>query len=212
MRHAAGVRWNSIFGFYSNFIFLDRPARVLGMSHALSITVSEFDRCRLEALASDDSASRRHIHRAEAILLIADGMSVRDISRRTGRSKVFILRWQERFIEQGFEGLLHNKRASCRNRAEIVQQGKALMLVGSMVEDSSWNSFRNSALLELTRIEGQLAEVFKRLEVLDSRSVQQLSYYSGVNGGSRSNPRSFDDENSFAAHVAFGLSKYRVTN
>jgi hypothetical protein len=139
-------------------------------------------------------------------------MSVRDISRRTGRSKVFILRWQERFIEHGLEGLLHNKRASCQKKAEIVQQEKALMLVGSMVEASSWNSLRNSTFSRLTRIEGQLAEVSKRLQILESRSVPQLIYYSGINGGSRVSPRFCDDENSFAAHVAFGLSKYRVTN
>jgi transposase len=184
------------------------------MSHSSLITVSKSDRCRLEALVSDCSALRRHIRRAEVILLTADGISVKDISRRTGRSKVFVLRWQERFSEQGFEGLLHNKRASGLNKAEIAQQGKALMLVGSMVEASSWSrSLRNSVLSELTRIEHQLADVSERLQVIEGRSVQQLGYFGSINGSSKAKPRfSDDDENTFAAHVAFGMSKFRVNN
>jgi transposase len=184
------------------------------MSHSSSITVSGGDRCRLEALVSDGGASRRHMRRAEVILLAADGMTVSDILRRTRRSKVFVLKWQERFSEQGFEGLLHNKRAFSRNKAEIAQQGKALMLMGSMVEASSWNrSLRNSVLSELTRIERQLADVSERLQLMEGRSIQQLSYYGCINGSSKTNLRfPDDDENSFAAHVAFGMSKFRVNN
>jgi hypothetical protein len=139
---------------------------------------------------------------------------VRDISRRTGRSKIFILRWQERFIEQGFEGLLHNRRACCQSRVEIAQQGKALMLVSSMIEASSSNhSFRKSVLSELTRIEGRLADVSNRLQVMEDRSVKQLIYYGGMNRSSKGNPIFRDDgDNGFAAHVAFGMSKFRVTN
>jgi hypothetical protein len=165
-------------------------------------------------LISDGGASIRHIRRAEVILLAAEEMNVRNISRRTGRSKIFILRWQERFIEQGFEGLLHNKRACCRSWVEIAQQGKALMLVSSMVEASSANrSFRNSVLSELTRIEGHLADGSNPLQVMEGRSVQQLSYYGGINHSSKVNPIFRDDgDNKLAAHVAFGMSKFRVTN
>ena len=154
------------------------------------------------------------MRRAEVILLAADGMTVSDILRRTRRSKVFVLKWQERFSEQGFEGLLHNKRAFSRNKAEIAQQGKALMLMGSMAEASSWNrSLRNSVLSELTRIERQLADVSERLQLMEGRSFQQLSYYGCIKGSSKTNRRfPDDDENSFAAHVAFGMSKFRVNN
>jgi hypothetical protein len=184
------------------------------MSHSSSITVSKGDRCRLEALVSDGGASKRHIRRAEVILRLADGMSTGDILRQTGRSKVFLLRWEERFSDQGFEGLLHNKRKSNRNLAEIVKQGNALMLVGSMVEPSSWNrTLRNSVFSELTRIEHQLADVSERLQVMEDRSIQKFGHYQCVNSSSDARSRfSDDDENSFATHVAFGMSKFRVTN
>ena len=43
------------------------------------------------------------------MLLTADGLGTVWIMRRTGKSKPTVWRWQERFMEQGVEGLLHDK-------------------------------------------------------------------------------------------------------
>jgi hypothetical protein len=189
------------------------------MSHELSITVSEIERCRLEALVSSRNVDRKHIRRAEVVLHSADGATIREIRFRTGRSKTFILRWHERFIECGLEGLLRNKRRFDRSqclRAENAQRGKALMLVSSMVEVPPWNQgARGAVLSELMRIDDQLLELSKRLDSLEDRSsVRQLSFYGRTNGSSVVARRSFseDEENGFAAHVAFGMSKSRMNS
>jgi hypothetical protein len=188
------------------------------MSHELLFEVSEVDRCRLEALVDDGNVSRRQSRRAEVILLSSDGMCVREITIRTGRSKSFILRWQERFVQRGFEGLLRNKRRSVQiepGRADTEQRGKALMLVGSMVETLPWNRSARTALLsELLRIDDQLAELSKRLNFLEDRSsVRPGSFNGSVNGSLIVAPELFsDDENSFAAHIAFGMSKSRMNS
>ena len=43
------------------------------------------------------------------MLLTADGVGTNEIMRRTGKSKTCVWRWQERFIEAGFDGLLRDK-------------------------------------------------------------------------------------------------------
>jgi hypothetical protein len=188
------------------------------MTHELSITLSEIERCRLEALVSGRNAQRKHTRRAEVVLLLADGLNLREVTLRTGRSKIFVLRWQERFAEYGFAGLLRNKRRSDRTPyldAEIAKRGKALMLVSSMVEVPPWNhATRSGFLSELMRIDDQLGELTKRLNLLDDRSSARQLSYDRVIGSSAVAPRLFseDEENNFAAHIACGMSKYRMNS
>jgi Homeodomain-like domain len=79
------------------------------MRTGISITVSPSDRLRLEALVRDRNAPQKHVWRAEIVLLSADGYGINEIKRQTGKSKTCVWRWQERFMQQGFEGLLHDK-------------------------------------------------------------------------------------------------------
>jgi transposase len=73
------------------------------------MTVSRSDRRRLQALVADRNASQKHVWRAEIVLLTADGLGTNEIMRRTAKSKTCVWRWQERFMEEGFDGLLHDK-------------------------------------------------------------------------------------------------------
>jgi len=57
----------------------------------------------------DRNAAQKHVWRAEIVLFTADGVGTSEIMRRTGKSKTCVWRWQERFIEEGFEGLLRDK-------------------------------------------------------------------------------------------------------
>ena len=74
-----------------------------------SISVSPTDRRQLQALIKDRNAAQKHVWRAEIVLFTADGVGTNEIMRRTGKSKTCVWRWQERFIEEGFEGLLRDK-------------------------------------------------------------------------------------------------------
>jgi hypothetical protein len=67
------------------------------------------DRRRLKALARDRNTLHKHVWRAEIVLLSADGIGTNAIMRRTGKSKTCVWRWQERFMEAGYERLLHDK-------------------------------------------------------------------------------------------------------
>jgi hypothetical protein len=41
--------------------------------------------------------------------LSADGVGTNEITRWTGKSKTCIWRWQERFVQEGYDGLLRDK-------------------------------------------------------------------------------------------------------
>lgn len=43
------------------------------------------------------------------MLLTADGLGTNAIMRETGKSKTCVWRWQERFMEEGVDGLLRDK-------------------------------------------------------------------------------------------------------
>ena len=79
------------------------------MRTGISITITLSVRGRLEAITRDRNASQKHAWRAAIILSSADGVGTNDIMRRTGKSKTCVWRWQERFMMEGIDGLLHDK-------------------------------------------------------------------------------------------------------
>src|ERR1700741_4879045 len=83
--------------------------RIWCMRTGISIIVTPSDRFRLEALVRDRNAPQKRVWRAEIVLLSADGLGTGEIMRRTGKSKTCVWRWQERFMQEGFEGLLQDK-------------------------------------------------------------------------------------------------------
>jgi transposase len=79
------------------------------MRTGISITLKASDRRRLQALVRDRNAPQKHVWRAEIVLLSASGLGTNEIMRQTAKSKTCVWRWQERFMEKGFDGLLHDK-------------------------------------------------------------------------------------------------------
>src|SRR5438105_4543760 len=79
------------------------------MRIGISITLKPLDRRRLQGLARDRNAAQKHVWRAQIVLLSADGVGTNEIMRQTGTSKTCVWRWQERFMQQGYDGLLCDK-------------------------------------------------------------------------------------------------------
>src|SRR5438309_10428806 len=111
------------------------------MRTGISITVSASDRRRLQAVVRDRNAAQKHAWRAEIVVLSADGVGTNEIMRRTGKSKTCVWRWQERFIEEGFDGLLRDKTRLSRIKplgAETVERVVALTLGEPPGERTHW--------------------------------------------------------------------------
>ena len=115
--------------------------RVLRMRTGISITVTRADRRRLKALAGDRNAPQKHVWRAEIVLFTAAGLGTNEIMRRTGKAKTSIWRWQERFMEEGFGGLLRDKTRPSRIPplgADVAKRVVALTLTNPPGETTHW--------------------------------------------------------------------------
>jgi transposase len=79
------------------------------MRKGIVVDVTAADRARLKAVVSNRNSSQKHVWRAKIILLTADGLGTNAVIRGTGRSKSVVWRWQERFMQEGVDGLLRDK-------------------------------------------------------------------------------------------------------
>ncbi|WP_419952166.1 IS630 family transposase [Methylobacterium sp.] len=84
------------------------------MRSGISFTLSTSDRLRLEALVADRNTSQKHVWRARIVLLSADGLGTHAIMREAGVSKTVVWRWQDRFAQEGVDGLLRDKTRPAR--------------------------------------------------------------------------------------------------
>ena len=115
--------------------------RVCGMRTGICITLSPPDRKRLQALLNDRNCAQKYAWRAEIVLLSADGIGTNEIMRRTGKSKTCVWRWQERFMKEGYDGLLRDKTRPSRIPplgADVAEKIVALTLQDPPGEATHW--------------------------------------------------------------------------
>lgn len=79
------------------------------MAQTVSILLGAEDRERLSAVIGNRNRPQKHIRRATIILLSAEKLPVLHVARQTGISRPAVWRWQQRFAEEGVEGLLRDK-------------------------------------------------------------------------------------------------------
>jgi transposase len=75
----------------------------------ICLYLSPANRTELERIVADRNSPRKWVWRADIVLATADGLGTNAIMRRTGKSKPCVWRWQERFVEEGVEGLKRDK-------------------------------------------------------------------------------------------------------
>jgi transposase len=113
------------------------------MRPGISIDLRPADCRRLEALVRDRNTAQKHVWRAEIVLLSAAGLGTNEIMRRTGKSKTCVWRWQERFAEQGVEGLLRDKTRPSRVSPlgqEVIDRVVALTATEPPHEATHWTA------------------------------------------------------------------------
>ena len=60
-------------------------------------------------MIADRNSPSKVVWRANIVLATADGLGTNAIMKRTGKSKPCVWRWQERYLEDGVDGLLRDK-------------------------------------------------------------------------------------------------------
>ena len=79
------------------------------MAQTVNVIVSAEDRERLLAIIGDRNRPLKHVQRAKIILFSAERLPVLEVARQAGLSRPAVWRWQQRYGEQGVDGLLHDK-------------------------------------------------------------------------------------------------------
>ena len=123
------------------------------MRTGISITLKPADRRRLKALARDRNAPHKQVWRAEIVLLSADGFGTNEIMRRTGKSKTCVWRWQERFMQAGYDSLLHDKTRPSRIRplgSNITERVVALTQTEPPAEATHWTSAMMAKVVDIS--------------------------------------------------------------
>src|SRR3954447_11870596 len=92
--------------------------RVWAMRPGIIVDVTAADRARLEAIVADRNSPQKHVWRAAIVLATADGLGTNELMRRTAKSKTAVWRWQERFAEEGAEGLGTVRNLVCRAHSD----------------------------------------------------------------------------------------------
>jgi len=113
------------------------------MRTGITIKITRPDRHRLEAITRDRNTAQKHVWRANIVLLSADGVGTNEIMRQTGTSKTCVWRWQQRFMEEGVDGLLRDKTRPSRvpgHGPEVAERVVALTLVDPPTETTHWTA------------------------------------------------------------------------
>ena len=79
------------------------------MRTKIIVDLNAADRTRLEAIAADRNSPQKHVWRTLIVLLTAEGFSTTEVMRQAGVAKTCVWRWQERFVEEGVDGLLRDQ-------------------------------------------------------------------------------------------------------
>ncbi len=79
------------------------------MAQTVSVILRSEDRAGLVEVTGERNRLLKHTQRANIILLSAERLPVLEVARRAGVSRPAVWRWQQRYAEQGVEGLLRDK-------------------------------------------------------------------------------------------------------
>jgi transposase len=145
------------------------------MRAGIVVKVTPEDRRRLEAIVADRSSPQKHVWRARIILATADGCGTLEVMRRSGKAKPVVWRWQERFMQEGVDGLLRDKTRPPGKpplSAETVQRvidlalgpppGEATHWTGRMLARASGVSLRSvQRILEANQLAPHRIRTFK---------------------------------------------------
>ena len=115
--------------------------QVCAMRTGITVKVAAAERDRLKAIVADRSSPQKHVWRAGIVLATAEGLGTMGIMERTAKSKTAVWRWQERFAQEGVDGLLRDKTRPSRIKPfgpEVAERIVALTLAEPPGETTHW--------------------------------------------------------------------------
>jgi transposase len=159
----------------------------------ICIYVSDANRALLNVIIADRNSARKLAWRAEIVLATADGLGTAAIMRRTGKSKPCVWRWQERYMEEGVEGLKRDKTRPSR-KPPLSAQTKLAVIKKTTTEKPAGATHWSAR--EMARAMG-----------LSHRSIQRIWAEAGLKPH-LARPFKLSNDPNFAAKVADIIGLY----
>ncbi len=79
------------------------------MAQTVSLLLSARDRAGSRDVIEDCRRPVKHVERAQVVLAAAERLPVLEIAKRVGVSRPMVWRWQQRYAEEGLDGVLRDK-------------------------------------------------------------------------------------------------------
>ena len=144
------------------------------MRKGITVTVDAADRARLEAAVANRNSPQKHVWRCRIVLLTADGLGTAAIMQGTGKSKSVVWRWQERFMQEGIDGLLRDKTRPPRIlplSQAVIDRVVALTSTDPPGETTHWTA---AAMAKATGISVSSVQRIWRAHGLEPHRVRQF--------------------------------------
>ncbi len=119
------------------------------------VVLTEAERTELEARSRSRSLPSADVQRARLILLLATGLSWREICERLDCSQVFIGRWKQRFLAERLEGLYPRHQGSRRQPTSLRTEARILKATLQPPTDGTthWSTRRLAAKLGVNHMQ-----------------------------------------------------------
>lgn len=104
----------------------------------ICLYLSPADRAELQSLVADRNTPRKLVWRAQIVLATADGHGTGEIMRRADTSKPTVWRWQERYLDEGLDGLKRDKTRP--SRVPPLPRETRLTVIAKTVRESPPNA------------------------------------------------------------------------
>jgi transposase len=135
------------------------------MRTGISFIVNSKDRARMEAIVSDRDSPQKHVWRCQIVLLTAAGAGTNEIIRTAGVSKTAVWRWQERFMQEGVDGLLRDKTRPSRVPRlpeKVAERVVALTLTDPPGETTHWTGAAMAKAVGISVSSYRVSEIVTR--------------------------------------------------
>jgi len=104
----------------------------------ICLYLSPDDRAELQSLVADRNTPRKLVWRKQIVLATADGHGTGEIMRRAAMSKPTVWRWQERYLDEGVDGLKRDKTRP--SRVPPLPRETRLKVIAKTVRESPANA------------------------------------------------------------------------